>query len=86
MRKPNIILGLAALLITTGIVFSAYKSKEINSEGLKDYYRKYFPIGVAVTPYDLSGDKRNLILKQFNSITSENAMKMGPIHPMENAA
>ncbi|WP_307527621.1 endo-1,4-beta-xylanase [Pedobacter sp. W3I1] len=84
MRKPNIIPGLAVLLITTGIVFSAYKSKEINSEGLKDYYQKYFPIGVAVTPWDLSGDKRNLILSQFNSITSENAMKMGPIHPMEN--
>ncbi|MCX2492720.1 endo-1,4-beta-xylanase [Pedobacter sp. PF22-3] len=84
MRKPNIIPYLAALLLITGIVFSAYKSNEVSTKGLKDYYRKYFPIGVAITPWDLSGDKRNLILNQFNSITAENAMKMGPIHPMEN--
>lgn len=84
MRKPNIIPYLAVLLLATGVVFSAYKSQEVNAKGLKDYYQKYFPIGVAITPWDLSGDNRNLILNQFNSITAENAMKMGPIHPMEN--
>lgn len=84
MRKPIIIPYLAVLLLFAGILFSAYQNKELNTKGLKDYYQKYFPIGVAVTPWDLSGDKRNLILTQFNSITAENAMKMGPIHPMEN--
>ncbi|MCD0489169.1 endo-1,4-beta-xylanase [Pedobacter sp. MC2016-14] len=53
-------------------------------KGLKDYYRKYFPIGVAVNPQTLSDpDERALIFKEFNSITPENAMKMGPIHPKE---
>ncbi|MDX2048680.1 MAG: endo-1,4-beta-xylanase, partial [Chitinophagaceae bacterium] len=29
-------------------------------------------------------DEAELILKHFNSMTAENAMKMGPIHPKEN--
>jgi endo-1,4-beta-xylanase len=55
-----------------------------NTKGLKDYYRNYFPIGVAVAPGNLKTDEANLILEQFNSLTPENAMKMGPIHPEEN--
>ncbi|MEJ7768096.1 MAG: endo-1,4-beta-xylanase [Chitinophagaceae bacterium] len=55
-----------------------------NEKGLKDYYNKYFPIGVAVTPASLSTAESALILRHFNSLTAENAMKMGPIHPEEN--
>ncbi|MEJ0102675.1 MAG: endo-1,4-beta-xylanase [Bacteroidota bacterium] len=58
--------------------------KKEKNKGLKDYYSKYFPIGVAVGPANLSGDEAALILREFNSITPENAMKMGPIHPAEN--
>lgn len=82
MRKPAILFAFA-LSVTTGI-FSAFRDKEDDSAGLKDYYKKYFPIGVAVSPFDLTGDNKKLILTQFNSITSENAMKMGPIHPLES--
>jgi endo-1,4-beta-xylanase len=59
------------------------QSPEIR-KGLKDYYHNYFPIGVAVAPGNLTGDEAELILQQFNSLTPENAMKMGPIHPEEN--
>jgi GH35 family endo-1,4-beta-xylanase len=52
--------------------------------GLKDYYSQYFPIGVAVSPRALKTDEAQLIIEQFNSMTPENAMKMGPIHPREN--
>ncbi|WP_201981605.1 endo-1,4-beta-xylanase [Hymenobacter rubidus] len=52
-------------------------------KGLKDYYKDYFPIGVAVGPSALKGPEADLIRQQFNSITPENAMKMGPIHPEE---
>ena len=52
--------------------------------GLKNFYENYFSIGVAVSPRDLAGENAQLILKQFNSLTPENAMKMGPIHPREN--
>lgn len=55
-----------------------------NKKGLKDYYKDYFTIGVAVSPRALKTDEADLILQQFNSITAENAMKMGPIHPKEN--
>lgn len=53
------------------------------ARGLKDYYSDYFPIGVAVSPRALKTDEAKLIVQQFNSLTPENAMKMGPIHPKE---
>src|SRR5687768_11614062 len=54
------------------------------AKGLKDHYSNYFPIGVAVSLRSLSGADAQLITQQFNSVTPENAMKMGPIHPEEN--
>ena len=55
------------------------------TKGLKDYYRKYFPIGVAVSPGSIKNPAETaLILKHFNSLTPENAMKMGAIHPEQN--
>lgn len=53
-------------------------------KGLKDYYKDYFPMGVAVAPRMLHGEDSALIVDQFNSLTAENAMKMGPLHPREN--
>jgi endo-1,4-beta-xylanase len=52
--------------------------------GLKDFYKNYFAVGVAISPRDVTGPEAALILKHFNSITAENAMKVGPIHPEEN--
>jgi endo-1,4-beta-xylanase len=55
------------------------------SMGLKDYYKDYFRMGVAVSPQALKrAGEAALVLQQFNSLTPENAMKMGPIHPKEN--
>ena len=55
-----------------------------SAKGLKEYYNDYFPVGVAVSPRSLRSDEANLIVRHFNSITAENAMKMGPIHPREH--
>ena len=64
---------------------SQNKAKVEATKGLKDYYKNYFAIGVAVSPQSLRNpDQQKLILEQFNSLTPENAMKMGPIHPKEN--
>jgi endo-1,4-beta-xylanase len=60
------------------------KSVLDSSKGLKDYYQDYFDIGVAVSPRALKTDEAALVTKHFNSLTPENAMKMGPIHPREN--
>lgn len=54
-----------------------------DDRGLKEYYKSYFPIGVAVAPRNLTGPEAALIVREFSSITPENAMKMGPIHPEE---
>lgn len=71
------------MVIITGNL-SAQQKKE-DKKGLKDYYKRFFPIGVAVTPRQLEDPaQRAFILKHFNSLTAENAMKMGPIHPEEN--
>ncbi|WPP48782.1 endo-1,4-beta-xylanase [Catalinimonas niigatensis] len=72
----------AALLNGCGQQTSS--SLEEEEKGLKDYYSDYFPIGVAVSPRALKTDEAELIKREFNSITAENAMKMGPIHPKEN--
>jgi endo-1,4-beta-xylanase len=51
---------------------------------LKEAYKDYFPIGVAVSARSLTGPDAELIVGQFNSVTAENAMKIGPIHPEPN--
>ncbi len=55
-----------------------------STKGLKDFYKDYFPIGVAVAPNNLEGDEAELIKKHFNSLTAENVMKPALIHPEEN--
>ena len=51
------------------------------SESIKEAYKEYFPIGAAVSVKTLSGPDSVLLLEQFNSITPENALKPGPVHP-----
>lgn len=53
-------------------------------KGLKDFYKDYFLIGVAVAPNNLEGDEGELIKKHFNSLTAENVMKPALIHPQED--
>ena len=72
------------LMLLTATCWISFIPATHDGKGLKDYYRDYFPIGVAVSPRSVSGPDSTLILQQFNSITPENAMKMGPIHPEEN--
>ena len=55
-----------------------------NAQGLKDAYNGYFSIGVAVNQRNISADdQKSLIIREFNSITAENDMKPGQIHPKE---
>src|ERR1700742_2345027 len=65
--------------------FFCVVSLKAQTKGLKDYYKNYFPVGVAVSARDIADTAGvALILKRFNSLTPENSMKMGPIHPEEN--
>jgi endo-1,4-beta-xylanase len=74
--------ALASLLGGAALMASQRPPAE---KGLRDYYKNYFPVGVAVSPAALQNPAEvALILQQFNSLTPENDMKMGPIHPEEN--
>ena len=52
------------------------------TDGLKDTYKDYFSIGVAVNPTNVTDPAQiALIQREFNSITAENAMKPEPTEP-----
>lgn len=82
---PVLILGIGCF-IGSSCSNTRQQSSDTNTsvKGLKDYYRDYFTMGVAVSPWALKTDEAGLIVDQFNGLTPENAMKMGPIHPKEN--
>ncbi|MDO5443708.1 MAG: endo-1,4-beta-xylanase [Bacteroidia bacterium] len=74
MKKLTTIILMAAVLL-----MSACGPKD---PGLKDAYKKYFKIGVAVTERNVADSVQSaLIIKEFNSVTAENCMKPGEIHP-----
>lgn len=58
-----------------GTFIGPYATSAANSKILKDVYSDYFPVGVAVSSNHLQGREKSLIIKHFNSLTAENAMK-----------
>jgi endo-1,4-beta-xylanase len=51
---------------------------------LKDAFQGRFVVGAAIRPDQINGQipkAAELLVREFNSITAENVMKMGPIHP-----
>ena len=74
MKQQLKTLALAAVLMSNGASLWA--------QGLKDAYKDYFMIGVAVNQRNVSNAQQQaLILNEFNSITSENDMKPEPTEP-----
>jgi endo-1,4-beta-xylanase len=84
MKYFTAILSICFLFACTNRKTSSEQITVDQAKGLKDYFSPYFTMGVAVSPRALHSDEAPLILKHFNSVTAENAMKMGPIHPEEN--
>jgi endo-1,4-beta-xylanase len=82
------VIGLAtAMLLLSSFGRTGSKNSpgvQDTSKGLKDYYKDYFPIGVAIAPNSFDGPQGELIKKNFNSVTAENVMKPALIHPEEN--
>ncbi|WP_083781124.1 endo-1,4-beta-xylanase [Chitinophaga pinensis] len=73
------------LICVSGVFFAGSSLAQRTPEkGLKDYYGAMFPIGVAVSSRALPGNEGQFIISQFNSVTPENDMKMGVIHPREH--
>ena len=65
-------------------LWSSIVTAQNDSRGLKDYFTGYFFVGASIAPQETEGEVAKLILREFNTITAENAMKMGPIHPAED--
>ena len=52
--------------------------------GLKDAYKDYFTIGVALNQRNVANEEQTaLVKKEFNSVTAENDWKPGELHPQE---
>ena len=81
------VIALAALImqVNSSCKTGVYKAnmKVDSTKGLKDFYKDYFLIGVAVGPNNLQGDEGELIKKHFSSLTAENVMKPGLLQPEE---
>lgn len=54
---------------------------------LKDAFRKYFLVGASLNRRQFTGEDQAaaaLVVKQFNTISPENVLKWGSVHPAEN--
>ena len=82
--KRILIAGLCALMlgaVPAGAQWGPRVTPE-PTDGLKDAYKDYFKIGVAVNNRNVQDpDQIKVILREFNSITAENAMKLQPTEP-----
>lgn len=71
-------------LLALFLFFSA--SSNVENKGLKDYFRDDFHLGAAVNLAQVLGREAgadSLLSLHFNSITAENGLKWGPVHPKE---
>ena len=61
-------------------------SSNLEKKGLKDYFQDDFYLGSAVNLAQVTGREAgadSLLSLHFNSITAENGLKWGPVHPKE---
>jgi endo-1,4-beta-xylanase len=85
LKRTLIVIAISQWFVScSGSRMATTQLESPSGKGLKDYYKNYFLMGVAVSPRMLHGEDSALIVSQFNSLTPENAMKMGPIHPRED--
>ena len=55
-----------------------------NAQGLKDAYKDYFKVGVAVNMSNIKNQKDiDIVLDNYNSVTCENDMKPVSVHPKD---
>ena len=83
MRTLKTVVCTLALALSANVAMAQWGAPD-SPGGLKDAYKDYFKIGVAVNQGNMQNEKEiELILKEYNSITAENDMKPGEIHPAE---
>ena len=76
--KKILLTALCALTVFAGA------GAQGDSKSLKEAYRDYFLIGVAVNGRNITDEAQSaLVKKEFSSITAENDMKPASVHPAE---
>ena len=85
MKQPRLFALTAMFAMSTAVSFAQWGQVDPRANvGLKDAYKDYFTIGVALNQRNISDDaQKALTIKQFNSVTAENDWKPGEIHPKE---
>ena len=85
MKQPRLFALTAMFAMSTTVSFAQWGQVDPRADvGLKDAYKDYFTIGVALNQRNISDDaQKALTIKQFNSVTAENDWKPGEIHPKE---
>jgi GH35 family endo-1,4-beta-xylanase/enterochelin esterase-like enzyme len=51
------------------------------AQGLKEAYKDYFKVGVALNVGNLTPEQEAIVVREYNSVTCENAMKPVSVHP-----
>ena len=74
---------------TAALAAGRFDTHPVQAAGpsMKDAYRGAFLIGTALDfrrPNEFTTTELDLITSQFNTMTPENSMKPGPVHPQEN--
>ena len=71
-------------MISIAVLLAISSTMTVWAQGLKDAYKDYFMIGVAVNQRNISNtQQQDLIRREFNSMTAENDMKPEPTEPRE---
>ncbi len=84
--KKLLFSGICALILSAVPAGAQWGPRTIPepTDGLKDAYKDYFKIGVAVNNRNVAEpDQIKVVLREFNSITAENAMKPQPTEPQK---
>ena len=85
--KQTFKLAITALFLAVSSTAFAQWGRPVDysaGPGLKDAYKDFFTIGVAVNQTNVTDPAQiEIIKKQFNSVTAENDWKPGEIHPKE---
>ena len=73
-----------SVMLALFVACTLFSSAQPESKGLKDAYKDYFSVGVAINSRNLSHPEEMALVKSnFNSITCENEMKPISVHPSE---
>lgn len=74
---------LSCFFLLAAATLSLTASAQNEAKGLKDAYRDYFKVGVALNVRNLTPDQEAIVVREYNSVTCENAMKPIETHPKE---